>query len=223
MSEATAIVMFNVGGRHFEVSRTLINEISDTVLGKLVSDTWNDDPGKAVFIDRDGDIFANILNYLRYGSLQVLHHTIRLLSLVNNSIELPITIPRSMFDRELDYYGISSTQGIAEQESLAKTCQSFTDLFDRTKNKHHAFFLALEFHYQFSRYKVESKSELYRIRVNEGDRLYDFTMECRKNKYLVLDDYLMKYFGLSIHETKEKKENSKSPPSKIDFVICVKK
>lgn len=125
-----------------------------------------------------------------------------------------------MFDRELDFYGISSTQGIAEQESLAKTCQSFTELFDRSRNKHHAFFLALEFHYQFNRYKVESTSELYQIRVNEGDWRYNFTMECRKNKYLVLDDYLMKYFGLSIHETKE---NSKSPPSRIEFVICVKK
>lgn len=67
MSEATAIVKFNVGGRHFEVSRTLVDGNSETVLGKLVSDTWNDDPAKAVFVDRDGDIFAHILNYLRYG------------------------------------------------------------------------------------------------------------------------------------------------------------
>ena len=58
-------VKFNVGGRHFEVSRALIDE--DTLLGKLVSDTWNDDPEKEVFIDRDGDIFAQIMNYLRYG------------------------------------------------------------------------------------------------------------------------------------------------------------
>ena len=60
-------VKFNVGGRHFEVSRALVDEHSDTVLGKLVSDTWSDDSGNVVFIDRDGDIFAHILNYLRYG------------------------------------------------------------------------------------------------------------------------------------------------------------
>ena len=58
---------FNVGGRHFEVSRALVDEHSDTMLGKLVSDTWNEDPGKIVFVDRSGDIFAQVLEYLRYG------------------------------------------------------------------------------------------------------------------------------------------------------------
>ena len=67
MSDATETVKFNVGGRHFEVSRALIVGHSETVLGKLVSDTWNDDPGKTVFIDRSGDIFAHVLEYLRYG------------------------------------------------------------------------------------------------------------------------------------------------------------
>ena len=65
---ASETVKFNVGGKHYEVSRALIDEhCSETVLGKLVSDTWNDDPDKAVFVDRDGDIFAQVLNYLRYG------------------------------------------------------------------------------------------------------------------------------------------------------------
>ena len=41
-------------------SRALIDEHSGMVLGKLVSDIWNDDP-------RDSDIFVRILNYLRYG------------------------------------------------------------------------------------------------------------------------------------------------------------
>ncbi len=67
MSDATETVRFNVGGRLFEVSRALIDGHSETVLGKLASDTWNDDPGKAVFIDRSGDIFARVLEFLRYG------------------------------------------------------------------------------------------------------------------------------------------------------------
>jgi hypothetical protein len=67
MSNDTETVRFNVGGRLFEVSSALIDGHSEAVLGKLVSDTWNDDPGKAVFIDRSGDIFAHVLEYLRYG------------------------------------------------------------------------------------------------------------------------------------------------------------
>ena len=65
---ANETVKFDVGGRQFKVSRALINENhSEALLGKLVSDTWNKDPEEAVSIDRDGDIFAHVLNYLRYG------------------------------------------------------------------------------------------------------------------------------------------------------------
>jgi hypothetical protein len=67
MSDPAETVKFNVGGRNFEVSRAIIDSHSESMLGKLVSDTWYEDPDKAVFIDRDGDIFAQVLNYLRYG------------------------------------------------------------------------------------------------------------------------------------------------------------
>jgi len=96
---ASKTVKFNVGGKHFEVSRALIDRHSDTMLGKLVSDAWQEDPEETVFIDRDGDIFACVLNYLRYGS-----------------IDLPVTVPKSMFDRE-----INSVEGAINQESLPKS------------------------------------------------------------------------------------------------------
>jgi hypothetical protein len=60
-------IKFNVGGKHFEVSRDLIEAHSETMLGKLVSDAWQADPEETVFIDRNGDIFAHVLDYLRYG------------------------------------------------------------------------------------------------------------------------------------------------------------
>ena len=67
MSANRSTIKFNVGGRHFEVSRDLIDTHSETMLGKLVSDVWQEDPEQEVFIDRDGDIFAHVLDYLRYG------------------------------------------------------------------------------------------------------------------------------------------------------------
>ena len=64
---AVEIIKFNVGGKQYECSRDLIDKNSETVLGKLVSEVWQSDPAEAVFIDRDGDMFGHVLNYLRYG------------------------------------------------------------------------------------------------------------------------------------------------------------
>ena len=34
-------IKFNVGGRYFEVSRLLVDENPDTMLAKMISDTWD--------------------------------------------------------------------------------------------------------------------------------------------------------------------------------------
>jgi hypothetical protein len=86
-------VQFDVGGKIFKVSRALIDEHPDTMLAKMISEAWENenDKDKPLFIDRDGDKFSYVLDYLRYGS-----------------IDLPHSIPKTMFQRELDYYGITA-------------------------------------------------------------------------------------------------------------------
>jgi hypothetical protein len=69
------------------------------MLGRLVSDTWLEDPSRPVFIDRNGTTFELVLDYLRYGS-----------------ITLPITVSRDMFFRDMDFYGIVLGEG------TVKTC-----------------------------------------------------------------------------------------------------
>ena len=96
------IVQFDVGGRLFKTSRSLIDTHEGTMLARLVSDTWQEDPTKPVFIDRDGDMFAQVLNYLRYGS-----------------ISLPITVSKDMFLRDLDFYGILPVEGSVKTASEA--------------------------------------------------------------------------------------------------------
>jgi hypothetical protein len=88
------IVQFDVSGRIFKVSRALIDAVPDSMLATMISETWEKEPGKPMFIDRDSDLFAQVLNYLRYGS-----------------IELPVTITQTMFQRELDYYAIPEADG----------------------------------------------------------------------------------------------------------------
>ena len=67
ITTTTNTIKFNVGGKHFEVSRDLMEKHSETMLGRLVSEAWQQDPEEPVFIDRNGDTFAYVLDYLRYG------------------------------------------------------------------------------------------------------------------------------------------------------------
>lgn len=87
-------VMLNVGGKRFETSRDLIDQQPDSMLSKMISDTWHhqqtsdsNSEDEPIFIKRSGDIFQHVLEYLRYGS-----------------VVLPISIPTEMFIRELEYY-----------------------------------------------------------------------------------------------------------------------
>lgn len=100
MTDKPEVAQFDVGGRVFKTSRSLIDQHEDTMLARLVSDTWQEDPNKSVFIDRDGDIFAQVLNYLRYGS-----------------ITLPDNIVKDMFLRDLDFYGIVPKEGSVKSAS----------------------------------------------------------------------------------------------------------
>lgn len=93
-------VKFNVGGKLFETARSLIDQHDGTMLARLVSDTWQEDPTKPVFIDRCSDMFTHVLNYLRY-----------------ESIILPANLPKEMFLRDLDFYGIVPGEGSVKTNS----------------------------------------------------------------------------------------------------------
>ena len=95
-------VKLNVGGKLYETSRSFIKQNEGSMLARLVSNTWHGDPSEPIFIDRDGDTFAHVLNHLRYGS-----------------IELPNGIPESMFRRELDYYGVASIEDECVRQSTS--------------------------------------------------------------------------------------------------------
>ncbi|KAL7550118.1 hypothetical protein ACHAWF_013354 [Thalassiosira exigua] len=94
MTSLPTSIKFNVGGRHFEVSRDLIEQQPDSMLGTTVSGHWHPDREKTIFIDRNGDIFAQVIEYLRYGC-----------------VVLPTSVPKEMFVRDLDYYGLGYEEG----------------------------------------------------------------------------------------------------------------
>ena len=123
-------VKLNVGGRLFETNASLIKRHGDSILAVLLNDTRQDDPSKPVFIDRNGDIFALVLDYLRYGS-----------------ITLPITVSREMFLRDLEYYGIVPVVGTVKPgleedinevkrdvKAIKRDVMAFTDECDSLKS-----------------------------------------------------------------------------------------
>ena len=132
-------VKFNVGGKHFEVSRALIDANPDSMLAKMISETWEQEPENRMFIDRDGDKFAHVLDYMRYGS-----------------IELPATVSLSMFQRELDYYGIKAAAGTVTQ-TKKRSLGEIADDFAQQDMKSKTFAMALECFNRFQKGRLESK------------------------------------------------------------------
>ena len=85
----TDIAKFNIGGHRYEVSRSLLLNHPDTMLAKSASDQWQEDPESEIFIERDGQRFRFVLDYLRDGK-----------------VGLPITETTDAFVAELEYYNI---------------------------------------------------------------------------------------------------------------------
>ena len=88
--EDRKIVKFNVGGTRYEVARSLIRMHPDTMLARIVSNEWQVDPSKEVFIERDGSRFKYVLDYLRDGKAFV-----------------PISTCKEALLNDLQYFGIS--------------------------------------------------------------------------------------------------------------------
>ena len=83
------IAKFNIGGHRYEVSRSLLQSHPDTMLAKSASDQWQKDPESEIFIERDGQRFRFVLDYLRDGK-----------------VGLPINETTDAFVAELEYYNI---------------------------------------------------------------------------------------------------------------------
>ena len=103
--EDRKIVKFNVGGTRYEVAPSLIEMHPDTMLGKIVSKEWQNDPSAEIFIERNGSRFKYVLDYLRDGKVYV-------------SIDM---CKKAILD-EMDYFGISYEEGAICHENVALHC-----------------------------------------------------------------------------------------------------
>jgi hypothetical protein len=122
-------VRFNIGGTKYEVSRSVIDKFPDSMLAKICSDTWNnssktdddEDAGSGdeseIFIERDGERFRYVLDFMRDGSVQI-----------------PLSIPRGQVVMDLEYYGIgyadeSITLSVADPKDLFHSLERYKEYF----------------------------------------------------------------------------------------------
>ncbi|CAB9500846.1 POZ domain-containing protein KCTD8 [Seminavis robusta] len=93
----TETVKLNVGGTQFVVSRSLIEQHSTTMLARLVSDTWQKDPKKEIFIDRDGETFRFVIQFMR-----------------DSKVSLPMSkVSKTSLLDELRYFGFQNVDSNA--------------------------------------------------------------------------------------------------------------
>lgn len=107
----TTTVQFNVGGKMYEVSRSLLERYPDTMLARMASKTWisedkndasNDgdktcgngiddvvQKGRALFIEHNGDRFQYCLDFMRDGGI----------------VNLPANVSKEAFLLVLIYFG----------------------------------------------------------------------------------------------------------------------
>lgn len=84
-------VLLNVGGTKFEVSRTLIQQYPNTMIARLISETWQKNTNDEIFIGRDGRRFRYVLDYMR-----------------DHRIHLPLSASKTAVLRDLEYYGFEN-------------------------------------------------------------------------------------------------------------------
>jgi hypothetical protein len=126
-------IRFNVGGHIFQVTKSLLDLHSNTMLAKIASEQWlqqrkdelltpsvplspkltsshlesqSSCSKSEIFIDRDGMIFRHVLSYLRDGQVM-----------------LPIAIDKNAILHELTYYGVTGVDPSHIQVSIQACAQ----------------------------------------------------------------------------------------------------
>mmetsp|Transcript_4215 Transcript_4215/g.7839 ORF Transcript_4215/g.7839 Transcript_4215/m.7839 type:complete len:125 (+) Transcript_4215:389-763(+) len=105
-----------------------------------------------------------------------------------------------MFERELDYYGITPVGGISDRESIPKMMDSLTASLAEAKKKHDMFALALEFYYQFCRHRLNfpSAEGAYDVALHKDHKLFASVGFLNGEKRKLFDNYFEQYFGLMV-------------------------
>ena len=229
----TDIAKFNVGGQHYEVSRSLLQSHPDTMLAKSASDQWQEDPESEIFIERDGARFRFVMDYLRDGN-----------------VTLPITETKEAFVAELEYYNIATNVDTIRQiAGAAAATSSLRDavnwLKESTMNCRIQYLSAEIAMFCFERFFLQKKSiereftatagvQSPHYTVNGGKECYNGAIELQNilggssllggsSHVLILDNvnHFLKDLGLELQSVDHNYGYTGRGSAVFDFVIKV--
>jgi BTB/POZ domain len=122
------VIIFDVGGIKYKISRSTLEMHPNCILSKMVSRTW-DQTKKVYFVDRDGQRFRYVLDFMRDGG----------------KIHLPVTESRGAVAQELDYYGFNNVDegeassiivgGVLDQTMIQNVHTNVFDEIDELEKK----------------------------------------------------------------------------------------
>jgi hypothetical protein len=139
----TATVRFDVGGTIYRVSRLLLEQHPNTMLARMVSKTWlceeedNERKDEPLFIDRDGERFRYVLDFMRDGP----------------NVSLPVTVSKEGFLKDLDYFGFDSVNPNDISMCSSYTSKKMDELETKGEMEDSCANLA---HYCFFRFKTSN-------------------------------------------------------------------
>jgi BTB/POZ domain len=90
-NDHSEIIHLNVGGTHYKISRSLIEQYPATVLAKMISKEWSSSDNNEIFIDRNGQRFRYVLDYMR-----------------DQKAHLAMDVSKDSILTELDYFGFGN-------------------------------------------------------------------------------------------------------------------
>lgn len=143
MDDKTKVVKFSVGGTRYEVAKSLVDGHPNTMLVRMASDQWHDDPEAEIFIERDGEHFKYCLSYLRDGKTR-----------------LPITINKEAVLEDLGYYNIEVQDvNVVEYDAQGKSIYAQGQCSNATKVSKKKW---IPFWMKFSKWKVDETGWIWR-------------------------------------------------------------
>jgi BTB/POZ domain len=179
-----SIVTFDVGGTSYRVSRSTIESFPESMLARLVSETWNEqDNDTPIFIDRNGSRFELVLDYLRDGT-----------------VDVPISMSRRSLLIDFDYYGIQvepkTIQGTGSLSGLADANRTTVDDAESLKIATHiAAHYICSGKFVFSSIWLKQRVELFpTVQVEKIFQQYNVVSPCYLERIL----RHLKPFGLNM-------------------------